>query len=67
MEKNLKRIIYIYIYTEKEYIYIMESSKFVNIVSNIVNQPCKKKVKINCNTIRKKSHRNNLKNFPVNI
>ena len=45
----------------------MESPKIVNIVSNIVNQPCKKKVKINCNTIRKKSHRNNLKNFPVNI
>ena len=66
MEKNLKKN-YIYIYILKKNIYIMESFKFVNILSNIVNQPCKKNVKINCNSIRKKSHRNNLKNFPVNI
>lgn len=40
MENNMK----------KDYTY---TSKFVNIVNNIINQLCKKNVKINCNSIRK--------------
>ena len=32
----------LYIYILEKNIYIMESSKFVNIVNNIINQLCKK-------------------------